>query len=86
MIKARMRTIDEVMKHLKETDPGTKLTDWAFRNMVRNGRIPSNKVGRKYLINIDLLDQYLQDDADADYEPVKYGEVRRQSPTIKFVG
>ena len=85
MIKARMRTIDEVVKHLKEADPGTKLTEWAIRGMVKSGRIPSNKVGRKYLINIDLLDQYLQDDADADCEPVKYGEVRRQSPTIKFV-
>ena len=59
-----------------------------LRRMVKDGRIPHNFAGRKYLINIDLLDQFLQSDAENGGKPdgYGYGEVRRQSPTIKFVG
>ena len=83
-LKNRMRTIKETMKHIKENDPDTKLTEHALRGMVKSGRIPSNYAGRKYLINIDLLDQFLQSDAENGGEPDDYGKVRRQSPTIKF--
>ena len=81
MIKARMRTMTEVMKHLKENDPDGALRPWALRNMVKTGRIPSVKQGRKYLINIDLLDEYLRIDAEKSSVEHKdaegYGEMRR---------
>ena len=79
----RMRTIDETFKHIKETDPDTKLTDWALRDMVRNGRIPSNRVGKKYLMNIDMLDEYFKIDAEREAEkqaqPEDYGIIRMQN-------
>ena len=78
----RMRTISETFKHIKETDPDTKLTYWAFRNMVITGRIPSNFAGRKYLINIDLLDEYFRLDAEREAgkltRPEDYGILRMQ--------
>ena len=81
MIKARMRTMTEVMKHVRENDPDGALTPWAVRNMIKNGRIPSVKQGRKYLVNIDLLDEYLRLDAEKssteDMEAEGYGEMRR---------
>ena len=76
----RMRTISETFKHIKEADPDTKLTYWAFRNMVITGRIPSNFAGRKYLINIDLLDEYFRLDSEREVgkltEPKDYGIMR----------
>ena len=79
----RMRTIDEAFKHIKEADPDTKLTRWAFRAMVVDGRIPSNFAGRKYLINIDLLDEYFRLDAEREAEklaqPEDYGTIRVQN-------
>ena len=84
MALPRMRTIAEAMKHLKETDPGTELTEWALRGMVRSGRIPSNKVGKKYLINIDMLDMHLREDAASYSKPAGLGNVRRQE--LKLLG
>ena len=78
----RMRTIDETFKHIKEADPETKLTEHAFRKMVQNGRIPSNFAGRKYLINIDLLDEYFRIDAEREARELQkqkdYGIMRMQ--------
>ena len=79
----RMRTISETFKHIKEADPETKLTVHAFRKMVQNGRIPSNFAGRKYLINIDMLDEYFKIDAEREAEklaqPEDYGIIRMQN-------
>ena len=78
----RMRTIDETIRHLKENDPECRLTKWALREMVLSGRIPSNKVGKKRLINIERLEEYLRDDAESFQGDEKRGEVRRQ--VLKF--
>ena len=79
----RMRTIDEAFKHIKEADPDTKLTIHALRALVRSGRIPSNFAGRKYLINIDLLDEYFKVDAEREAkklaQPEDYGTIRMQA-------
>ena len=55
----RMRTIQEAAKELKEIDPNTALTPYAIRRMVLNGTIPCINVGKKRLINMDLLEKYL---------------------------
>jgi excisionase family DNA binding protein len=59
MALARMRTIDEAFDLLREEDPGCCLTRCALRRMVTTGRIPSVRVGAKYLINMDILEHYL---------------------------
>lgn len=56
---ARMRTIKDAYAAIKQSDPETCLTLYALRCKVISGEIPSVKAGRKYLINIDLLDEYL---------------------------
>ena len=49
---------------------------------MRNGRIPSNRVGKKYLINIDMLDEYFKIDAEREAgklaRPEDYGIIRVQ--------
>ena len=56
-----MRTQKEVMQYIKEQDPETRITPNALRNMIISGKIPHVRVGSKYLIDIDMIDAYLDD-------------------------
>ena len=56
---ARMRGIEQAYRALKEADPETELTQTGFRRLVTTGQIESVKVGRKYLVNIDRLQEFL---------------------------
>lgn len=55
----KMRTQAEVMTYIREQDPETRLTPWALRTMVLSGRVPSVQVGRKRLIDLDTIGDYL---------------------------
>ena len=55
----RMRTIQEAAKELRESDPNTALTPYAIRQMVLKGEIPCVCAGKKRLINMDILEAYL---------------------------
>ena len=56
---ARMRTIAEAIQEVKKSDPQTALTQTALRRMIKTGEIPSIRAGCKYLINLDILFEYL---------------------------
>ncbi|MBV1759075.1 MAG: helix-turn-helix domain-containing protein [Dethiosulfatibacter sp.] len=58
---ARMRTIKQTMKYLKEKDPNTSITEWWLRSMLRSGELRSHKAGNKYLVNLDYLEEYFND-------------------------
>lgn len=55
----RMRTIPESAAELKALDQHTSLTQCAIRRLVMEGKIKSVKAGRKHLINLDQLINYL---------------------------
>lgn len=55
----RMRTIPEAYKEIKDKDANTSMTPYFLRRLVLLGEIPSIKAGRKYLVNMDMLDAYL---------------------------
>ena len=56
----RVRTIDEAIAELKAQDGKTALTRHALRQLIIKGDMPSVKVGRKYLINFAVLEDYLK--------------------------
>lgn len=56
----RMRTIDQAAEWLQATDPDTALTKTALRRLVTTGKLPSVRVGQKYLIALETLEDYLQ--------------------------
>ncbi len=59
-MKARMRTIDQTAAILKEADPETAFTKTALRRLVITGQLPGVvRIGSKYLINLDILEEYL---------------------------
>jgi len=72
----RMRTQAEVMRHLKQADPHTAITSWALRSMVLSGAIPSVQVGRKRLIDIDRLQEYLSRVAEPEQPASTFGVIR----------
>ena len=39
-------------------DPGTAITEWAIKRAVTEGYIPSRRVGKKYVFNLDTLIDY----------------------------
>ena len=55
----RMRTIDQAAAWLQENDPGTAFTKTALRRLVVSGKLPSVRVGQKYLVNLDTMEDYL---------------------------
>ena len=62
----KMRTIDQAAAWLRETDPETAFTKTALRRMVVSGELPGVvRVGSKYLLNLDILSDFLQGAAPA---------------------
>lgn len=54
-----MRTISEAAAELRNADPNTAITPHAIRQMVLNGTIPHIRAGKKYLLNLDILERVL---------------------------
>lgn len=57
---SRLRTLTETYNYIKETDAETAVTPNALRRMVVSGQIPCVKIGKKYLIDLDILFEYLK--------------------------
>ena len=55
----RMRTIDATYKYVIEQDTESSITQHALRMLVKSGKVPSVRIGSKYLIDIDTLFNYL---------------------------
>lgn len=70
----RMRTIDQAAAWLLENDPETALTKTALRRLVVTGKLPSVRVGQKYLISLESLEDYLR---GAIPLPMTVPEIRR---------
>ena len=56
----RLRTLTETYNYIKEQDNETAITPNALRRMVVSGQIPCVKAGKKYLIDLDVLFEYLK--------------------------
>ena len=55
----RTRTIREAAAYFKETGPDTCRTETAIRTLLRTGAVPSARIGKKYLVAIEALEEYL---------------------------
>ena len=73
----RLRTIHEAYGYLKEQDPGTSVTPHFLRCMAVRGVIPTIMAGKKYLLDIDALQEYLSGKvAMQDSEAPRIGVIR----------
>lgn len=62
----RLRTIKDTISELKATDPGCQLTDWALRQLVKEGVIPSIKIGKKSLLSVEAVERYVNEQLNGE--------------------
>lgn len=48
-------------------DPNTALTEWAVRQAVVSGLVPSRRIGNKYLVTMDSILDYFRVGGNNDY-------------------
>lgn len=56
---ARMRSIKSTIDYLKTNDPDTAVTEFWLRGLLHSGAVPYHKAGKRFLINLDALEQFL---------------------------
>ena len=71
----KMRTIDEAAAFVRQADPGTALTKTALRRLVTSGQIPSVRVGAKYLVDLNVIDEFCS--GQTVQAPMGPGSIRR---------
>ncbi len=59
----KARKIKTSLEEIKAEDPNTCLTEYAIRQIVKNGEISHIRRGRKILIDLDELKEYLSNGA-----------------------
>ena len=60
----RTRTIKEAAAFFRANDPQTCLTETAIRTLLRTGKVPCARIGKKYLVTIEALEDYLRSGVD----------------------
>lgn len=55
----KLRTLPKAYTYIKEQDPDSALTKNYFRTLVKTGAIPSVRLGKNFLIDVETLDQHI---------------------------
>ena len=71
----RMRTIEAAMEYIRVADPETVISKNALRSLVKDGSIPSVRVGRKILVSLDNIDEFLRR-GQVQKQVSGYGKIR----------
>jgi excisionase family DNA binding protein len=81
MAIARMRTIRQCYEYFKENDSESGISEYYIRMLAKQNKIPVFRTGRKQLINLDKLIEYLNGDIvdEEDFSSTDYGKIRRVS-------
>ena len=76
---ARMRTLVQAISEIRAIDPQSAFTLSALRAKTRSGEIPSTRVGKKYLVNLDILISYLNNPASFKEmsSPIEINKIRK---------
>ena len=63
---SRKRTLDEAYNELKQLDPNTAFSKYYIRRLAVSGAVPTIMCGRKRLIDLDALIEYLNEPHDVE--------------------
>lgn len=55
----RMRTAKQVLEIIREEDPGSAISLTFIRNLINSGKLPVVCAGKKKLINVDAVLEYI---------------------------
>ena len=67
-----LRTINKALDELKLRDPETAITKNMLREMVIQGVIPYAKAGNRYLVDVDVIEQYFKDTTSGTIPPAEF--------------
>jgi hypothetical protein len=76
-----MRTINSAYDELLAKDADTCITKNAIRQLVITGKIPSVTIGKKYLVNMSVLEAFLQ--GSNEVQQVQNSGIRRLPEKIR---
>ena len=65
----RMRTVKEAAAEIKQLDAHTAMTEWRIRELALSGVLPRVQAGKKLLINLDTLFEYLENPTAEKFQP-----------------
>lgn len=65
-----IRTIKGALEEIKARDPKSDITMYAIRQIVKEGRIPYIRSGKKYLINVENVLEYFNGNQKINIEKV----------------
>lgn len=76
-----MRTASEAVKEIKSYDPNTAISEHHIRRLCLTGILPTVRAGKKILLNLDTLIEYMQDPTAEKFrpKPAATGGIRRIS-------
>jgi excisionase family DNA binding protein len=74
---ARMRYPQQALELIREEDPGTSITLNYIRALAYSGKIPCVKVGRRHLINVDALVEFLANPEEHNSRLDQFGKIRK---------
>ena len=69
---SRKRTLDEAYNELKQLDPNTAFSKYYIRRLAISGAVPTIMCGRKRLIDLDALIEYLNTPHDIEFKDEKH--------------
>jgi hypothetical protein len=73
-----MRTAAKIVTEIKALDPGSEVTEYYVRKLVRDGKVPVAWAGNKALINLDDVLALLREGTDrTEPVPCVSGGIRR---------
>ena len=61
-----IRTIKGALEEIKARDPKSDITMYAIRRMIKNNEIPYIRSGKKYLLNVEKLIDYVSGVKESD--------------------
>ena len=61
-----IRTIKGALEEIKARDPKSDITMYAIRQIVKEGKIPYIRSGKKYLRNVEKLIDYISGIKESD--------------------
>lgn len=70
-----MRTLDECYTEIKKMDENTAISKYYIRQLALSGKIPVVMCGRKRLINLDALIEYLSSSGTAESNNANNGKI-----------
>ncbi len=65
----RMRTISEAAAELRALDPNTGMTPYHIRRLCLDGVLPTVKAGKKILLDLNMLIEYMQNPTADKFQP-----------------